>query len=62
MAAAGWTRGGPEQNFHRFGADFGTLFSILRVVWAPRLGFFFGLVSTPFFHLFVSRNFDARGF
>ena len=33
--AAGWTRGAREQDFHRFGADFGTLW--LRVFLAPRL-------------------------
>ena len=26
VGAAGWTRGGPEQDFHGFGTDFGTLF------------------------------------
>ena len=44
MGAAGWARGGQEQDFHRFGNDFGNNFESF---FAPRLEFVIWFALVP---------------
>ena len=47
IGAAGWTRGGPEQDFHRFWRDFGILFWEFFGHRGLKIQFCFGLVCRP---------------
>ena len=49
LGAAGWTRGGPERDFHRFWVDLGTLFWKFFRHWGLKCQFIVGLVSWPLF-------------
>ena len=51
MGAVGWTQGGPEQDFHRFGKDFGT-----RVLITRSLKFHFVRLASTSFSLFISES------
>ena len=55
MGAAGWTQGGPEQDFHRFWFDFGTHFEFCL---APTLEISFcsGLFPGHFLYWFLIRK------
>ena len=55
-AAAGWTRGDPEQDFHRFGIDFGTVFWKHFGHW----GLKFQFISRACFQVTFCIDFDSK--